>query len=97
MMSVDMLGVPADAPHPENGVRFIDYLLRPAVNRRRHQRSLLPDPNLPAAALVKPEIRDDPAVYPPQDLRRRLYVDLLTPLDYELARIRAWTRLKSGR
>src|SRR5271169_1883253 len=31
MMSVDMLGVPADAPHPENALRFIDYLLRPAV------------------------------------------------------------------
>src|SRR5438270_4426935 len=31
MMSVDMLGIPADAPHPENALRFIDYLLRPEV------------------------------------------------------------------
>src|SRR5438132_6319610 len=30
-MAVDMLGVPADAPHPENALRFIDELSRPAV------------------------------------------------------------------
>jgi putrescine transport system substrate-binding protein len=96
-MSVDMLGVPADAPHPENAVRCIDYLLRPAVIADVTNAVPSPNPNLPATALVKPEIRDDPAVYPPQDPRRRLYVDLLAPLDYERARTRAWTRLKSGR
>src|SRR4029077_17123438 len=30
-MAVDMMGVPADAPHPDNALRFIDYVLRPAV------------------------------------------------------------------
>jgi putrescine transport system substrate-binding protein len=97
MMSVDMLGVPADAPHPENAVRFIDYLLRPAVIADVTNAVSYPNPNLPATALVKPEIRDDPAVYPPQDFRHRLYVDLPAPPDYERARTRAWTRLKSGR
>jgi putrescine transport system substrate-binding protein len=97
MMSVDMMGVPADAPHPENAVRFIDYLLRPAVIADVTDAVSYPNPNLPATALVKPEIRDDPAVYPPQDLRHWLYVDLPAPPDYERARTRAWTRLKSGR
>jgi hypothetical protein len=50
----------------------------------------------PATALVKPEIRD-PAVYPPENVRRRLYVDVSAPPDYEWARTRPWTRLKSGR
>ena len=31
MMSVDMMAIPADAPHPENALRFIDYILRPEV------------------------------------------------------------------
>ena len=97
MMSVDMLGIPADAPHPENALRFIDYLLRPAVIADITDAVSYPNPNLAATALVKPEIRDDPAVYPPDDVRRRLYVDLPAPADYERARTRAWTRLKSGR
>jgi putrescine transport system substrate-binding protein len=97
MMSVDMLAIPADAPHSENAVRFIDYLLRPPVIADITNAVSYPNPNLPATALVKPGIRDDPAVYPPEDVRRQFYVDLPAPPDYERARTRAWTRLKSGR
>jgi putrescine transport system substrate-binding protein len=97
MMSVDMLGVPADAPHPENALRFIDYLLRPPVIAEITDAVWYPNPNIPATALVKPEIRNDPAVYPPQEVRRRFYVDLPAPPAYERARTRAWTGLKSGR
>ncbi len=97
MMSVDMLGIPADAPHPQNALRFIDYLLRPAVIADITNAVSYPNPNLAATALVEPAIRDDPAVYPPPDVRRRFYVDLPAAADYERARTRAWTRLKSGR
>ncbi len=55
-----------------------------------------PNPNLPATALVERRIRDDPAIYPPADVHRRFFVDLPAPADYERARTRAWTRLKSG-
>jgi putrescine transport system substrate-binding protein len=96
MMSVDMLGIPADAPHPENALRFINYLLRPPVIADITDAVWYPNPNLAATALVKPEIRTDPAVYPPEEVRRRLYVDVLAPAAYERARTRAWTRLKSG-
>jgi putrescine transport system substrate-binding protein len=96
MMSIDMLGIPADAPHPENALRFIDYLLRPSVIADITNAVWYPNPNLPATALVKPEIRDDSAVYPPEDIRKRFYVDLPPPPAYERARTRAWTRLKSG-
>jgi putrescine transport system substrate-binding protein len=96
-MAVDMLGIPADAPHPDNALRFIDYILRPAVIADITNHVAYPNPNVPATALVKPAIRDDPAVYPPDEVRRRFYVDLPAPPDYERARTRAWTRLKSGR
>jgi putrescine transport system substrate-binding protein len=95
-MSVDMLGIPADAPHPQNALRFIDYLLRPAVIADISDAVSYPNPNLPGTALVKPAIRDDPAVYPAADLRRRFFVDLPASPEYERARTRAWTRLKSG-
>jgi putrescine transport system substrate-binding protein len=95
-MSVDMLGIPADAPHPQNALRFIDYILRPTVIADISDAVSYPNPNIPGTALVNPAIRDDPAVYPPADVRRRFFVDLPAPADYERARTRAWTRLKSG-
>jgi putrescine transport system substrate-binding protein len=95
-MSIDMLGIPADAPHPENAHRFIDYILRPEVIAAITDAVSYPNPNRAATALVDPEIRSDPGVYPPQSVRRLLYIDEPAPRAYERARTRAWNRAKSG-
>ena len=95
-MSIDMLGVPADAPHPENALRFIDYLLQPEVIAAVTNAVSYPNPNLAATQYVTPEIRDDPGTYPPEEVMHRLYIDLPAPRAYERARTRAWSRCKSG-
>jgi putrescine transport system substrate-binding protein len=95
-MSIDMLGIPADAPHPDNALRFIDYILRPKVIADITNAVSYPNPNLAAADYVKPEIRDDPGIYPPEGVRRLLYLPELAPRAYERLRTRLWTRCKSG-
>ena len=55
-----------------------------------------PNPNLAATALVDPEIRDDPGIYPPPQVMQRLYIDEPAPRAYERARTRVWNRVKSG-
>jgi putrescine transport system substrate-binding protein len=96
LMAVDMLAIPADAPHPNNALAFIDYLLRPQVIAEVTNAVSYPNPNVPATAFVKPEIRDDPGIYPPEEVRRRFHVDTAAARDYQRARTRAWTRIKSG-
>jgi putrescine transport system substrate-binding protein len=46
---------------------------------------------------VVPEIRNDPTVYPPEEVRKRFYT--ISPADraYERLRSRAWTRITTGR
>jgi putrescine transport system substrate-binding protein len=95
-MSIDMLGIPADAPHPDNAHRFINYILRPEVIAAISNAASYPNPNVAATALVNPDIRDDPGVYPPESVRRLLYIDLPAPRAYERARTRAWNQAKSG-
>ncbi|MBV9862039.1 MAG: polyamine ABC transporter substrate-binding protein [Alphaproteobacteria bacterium] len=95
-MSVDMMAIPVDAPHPENAFAFINYILRPRVIADITNAVSYPNPNLAAAPFVKPEILDDPGIYPPPATRRLFYLDLPAPQDYERARTRAWTRVKSG-
>jgi len=95
-MSIDMLGIPADAPHPDNAHVFINYILRPDVIAAITNAVSYPNPNLAATPFVDPEIRDDPGIYPPEPLKRLLYIDLPAPRAYERARTRAWTRMKSG-
>jgi putrescine transport system substrate-binding protein len=95
-MAIDMLGIPADAPHPDNAHAFIDYILRPEVIAAISNAVSYPNPNLAATALVDPEIRDDPGIYPPEAVRRLLYIDLPAPRAYERLRTRAWSHMKSG-
>jgi putrescine transport system substrate-binding protein len=95
-MAIDMLAIPRDAPHPENAHRFIDYILRPGVIARITNAVSYPNPNLAATALVDPEIRDDPGIYPPRQVMQRLYLDEPAPRAYERLRTRVWNRVKSG-
>jgi putrescine transport system substrate-binding protein len=95
-MAVDMMAIPRDAPHPDNALKFIDYILRPRVVAAITDAVSYPNPNLAATEFVKPAIRNDPAVYPPAGLRQRFYVELPAAAAYERACTRAWTRLKSG-
>jgi putrescine transport system substrate-binding protein len=95
-MSIDMLAIPGDAPHPDNAHRFIDYVLRPEIIAAITNGVSYPNPNRAATAFVMPEIRDDPGIYPPDAVRRLFYIDRPAPHAYERARMRAWNRMKSG-
>ena len=95
-MSIDMLAIAADAPHPDNAHAFIDYMLRPDVIAAVSNAVSYPNPNLAATPLVDAAIRDDPGIYPPDSVKRLLYIDLPALRAYERARTRAWTRMKSG-
>jgi putrescine transport system substrate-binding protein len=95
-MSIDMLAIPKDAPHPDNAHRFIDYILRPEIIAAITNAVSYPNPNLAATRFVAPAIRDDPGIYPPEAMRRRFYLPTAAPRAYERARTRAWNRVKSG-
>ena len=95
-MSIDMLGIPKDAPHPDNAHRFINYILRPDIIAAVTDAVSYPNPNLAATRLVKPAIRDDPGIYPPAAARRLFYIDRPASRPYERARMRVWNRVKSG-
>jgi putrescine transport system substrate-binding protein len=46
--------------------------------------------------MVDDELRDDPNVYPTDEVRARLFFDQPAPQSFERERTRAWTRVKSG-
>ncbi|MGE0258406.1 MAG: extracellular solute-binding protein [Alphaproteobacteria bacterium] len=95
-MSIDMLAIPRDAPHPDNAHQFIDYILRPDVIAGITNTVFYPNPNTAATALVDPAIRDDPGIYPPPPVMQHLYIEEPAPRAYERARTRVWNRVKSG-
>ena len=96
MIWIDMMAIPADAPHPGNALRFIDYILRPDVVAAISNAVAYANPNKAATKLVDAALTGDPNVYPPPAVRARLFFDKPVTPEYERLRTRAWTRIKTG-
>jgi putrescine transport system substrate-binding protein len=92
----DLLAVPADAPNPDNAHALIDYLLRPDVAARITNKTYFANGNAAAFDLLDPEIRDDPAIYPPPEVMARLFPNPVKEMSYVRNRNRLWTRVKTG-
>jgi putrescine transport system substrate-binding protein len=92
----DLMAIPADAPNPENAHAFIDFLMVPENIAEITNEVAYANANTAATAWVDAEIRDDPGVYPTQELRERLVTLDSLPDDVQRARVRAWTQIKTG-
>lgn len=84
--------IPAASPHRRAAARLIDFLLRPEVSAEIVNSKAYPTTSQAALALVKPELRADPVVFPPaaQLARAAFY----RPLSLEGERLYAetWAR-----
>ena len=52
---------------------------------------------VPEVLKVDEEIREDPGIYPPRELRARLVTTESPPAETQRLRTRAWTRATTGR
>ncbi|MGH6797161.1 MAG: polyamine ABC transporter substrate-binding protein, partial [Roseiarcus sp.] len=95
MIWIDMMAIPADAPHPANALKFIDFILRPEIAAEISDTVAYANPNAKATPLVDPAIRDNANIYPPDAVRKRLFFDTPVTQQYERLRTRAWTRVKT--
>jgi len=96
MLWVDMMAIPKDAPHAENALLFIDFILRPEIIAAISNTVAYANPNQLATDLVDDEIRGNPGVYPPAEIRARLFFDRPATPQYDRLRTRAWTKVKTG-
>lgn len=96
LMWVDLLVIPADAPHVEAAHRFIDFLMEPAVIAEVTNAAKFANANRQAGPFVEPAVRNDPLVYPPAEVRARLHLVPAESLQYARLRSRMWMRVRSG-
>jgi putrescine transport system substrate-binding protein len=91
-----LLAIPNHAPNVDGAHRFIDYIMTPNVIADISNFSHLPNGNVAALPLLTPAMRDDPAIYPPPDVRERLSVMLPDSPEQLRAITRMWQRFKAG-
>jgi putrescine transport system substrate-binding protein len=93
---LDTAAIPADAPHPDNAHAFLDFLMEPEVIAAISNDIRYPNANAASLPFVDPDMRDDPSVYPPPEVRAKLHLSATRSQAYSRAVNRAWTRVKTG-
>jgi putrescine transport system substrate-binding protein len=93
--NIDVAAIPADAPNVESAHTFINFLLRPEIMAAITNETGYANAVRAADALVKPELKNDPVVYPPAEVQAKLYTNPPAEQAFERARTRAWTRIKT--
>jgi putrescine transport system substrate-binding protein len=95
-MWFDMMAVPKDAPHPHNAHALINYILDPEVISQITNYVTYPNAVPASLPLIDPEIAQNPTIYPPPEVKDRLFV--VSPYDQRTQRIltRLWQKVLTG-
>ncbi len=95
-MWFDNLAIPKDAPHPQEALAFINFLLDPQVAAKNSDFVAYANGNLASQKYIDKAVLDDPGVYPDAATIAKLYtVNALGPRAQRLIN-RLWTRVKTG-
>ncbi len=95
-ITYNALLIPASAPHRQAAHQFLNFILEPRVIAAITNDIHYGNDNLASRPFVRSDILADPAVYPPPELRARLYLPAELGQDYDRLRTRVWTHIKTG-
>jgi Spermidine/putrescine-binding periplasmic protein len=93
----DVFAMPADAKNKDEAYQFLNYLLRPDVIAHISDHVYYANANKEATSLVSADIRNNPAIYPPDDVFAKLFTLKVQDPKIDRVRTRAWTKVKSGK
>ncbi len=93
---VDVLAIPTDAPNAENAYKFLEFLLQPEVIAACTNFIGYANANVPGKEFVDEAIRNDPAVYPDAETKKRLWPQKALNDEQDRAITRAWQTIKTG-
>jgi putrescine transport system substrate-binding protein len=91
----DTAAIAADAPHPRNAHRFINFLLDPAIAAENSNRIEFANGNLASQPMLQPELTNA-AIFPTGELASRLIPERSKSEEYVRLRTRVWTRFRTG-
>ncbi|MEJ5999416.1 polyamine ABC transporter substrate-binding protein [Paucibacter soli] len=96
LLFFDGMVIPADAPHPSNAHKFINFILRPEIHAGLSNKLYYANANLASRKFVRPEVAQDTTVFlGPADLAKMVAPE---PLNNDLRRLmaRSFTSFKTG-
>ncbi len=93
---IDAMAIPADAPHPDLALAWIDYNLRPEVMAATANAVNGRSGNKAAAEFARADLKANPQIYPTAEIEKTLFGGVMTSRPYTRLRTRAWTKVRLG-
>ncbi|HEY7748010.1 MAG TPA: polyamine ABC transporter substrate-binding protein [Aestuariivirgaceae bacterium] len=92
----DVFVIPADSPNPDGAHQFLNYMMEPEVIAKCTNFTNYAHANKAAIAFTDKSVLEDPAVFPSDDIKKRLYMTATLSQKAERVRTRAWNKIKTG-
>ena len=96
IMWFDMLAIPADAPHPNNALEFLNFIMEPQQAAGISNYVSYANGNLASLPFVDDAIKNDPSVYPTDEVKKKLHPHLAESQEFSRDLNRAWTKVRTG-
>ena len=92
----DQMAIPADAPNPDGAHKFLNFILDPKNIAAASNYVYYANGNKESQKYLNEDVIGDPAIYPPEEVVKKLYIT--TPYDAKIQKLvtRMWTRIKTG-
>ncbi len=97
MLFYDMMTIPADAKHPKNAQKFMNYILRPEIMASISSYVRYFNAVPASKPLASREVRNNPNIFLPDELLAKMF--LMTPLPPEFSEKvgKIWEEIKSAK
>ena len=92
----DMMAIPKDAPNADAAHAFIDFILKPEIIADITNYVYFPNAVPASMDMIDEEIREDPAIYPPEEVMEKLFPSPIYDARADRALTRLWTRVRTG-
>lgn len=92
----DVWAIPKDSKNVENAHKFLNFMLDAKVIAGATNFTYYANANSKANEFVLKEILDDPAIYPNDEVKKRLWTSKSLSPKAQRALTRAWTKIKTG-
>jgi putrescine transport system substrate-binding protein len=97
LMWFDNFAIPADSKNVAEAHEFINFMMKPEIAAMNSNFVSYASGNQAAKQFIRPEILNDPGIYPDEATMKRLFTNTAYDERSQRTVTRLWTRVKTGR
>ncbi|MEX8517074.1 MAG: polyamine ABC transporter substrate-binding protein [Leptothrix sp. (in: b-proteobacteria)] len=96
LLFFDVMAIPADASHPGNAMKWMNYIMRPEVHASLTNKVFYANPNKESRKFVKPEVANNPSVFLSEADMKKMVAPAALNNDLRRLMTRTYTGFKTG-